>query len=170
MNSFTNMQNYEQGEPWQGTSARFARLGRSAGRDKSRDQNKYFSRSSRNRQLKNQIVQIRKGQLWKKIRILGIFPALFQNLTMKMTEFFDFVNGFGFPDLCLIFWSEIGQLWNKIRILGIFPALFQIFGVKMEDSFVCLFRFGFSDFLLFLSPGQDKIQGLYFFGKIDKKL
>ena len=65
---------------------------------------------------------------------------------MKMTEFFNFINGFGFPNLCLIFWSGIGQLWNKIGIFGIFPALFQIFGVKMALSCCYAFGFGFSDF------------------------
>ena len=63
-----------------------------------------------------------------------------------MTEIFNFVNGFGFPNLCLIFWSGIGQLWKKIRIFGIFPAFFQNFGVKMAQSSVYGFGFGFSDF------------------------
>ena len=110
-----------------------------------------------------------------------------------MTEFFNFVNGFGFLNLCLIFWSGVGQLWKKIRIFGIFsipfsnfeyeddgifqfckririphffldfwvgewttleknsnfgifPALFQNFGVKVALSSCPLFGFGFSDF------------------------
>ena len=65
---------------------------------------------------------------------------------MKMTEFFNFLNGFGFSIFFSIFGWANGQLWKKIRFFGIFPALFQIFGVKMAQSSVYGFGFGFSDF------------------------
>ena len=43
------------------------------------------------------------GQLWQKIRIFGIFPALFQNFGGKREDSFCAVFGFGFSDFFAIF-------------------------------------------------------------------
>ena len=92
--------------------------------------------------LKSESPNSKKYNIETNSDFLELFSYYFQNLTMKMTEFFNFVKGFGFPILFSIFGWSNGQLWIKIRIYG----FFQNFGVKMALSFCAVFGFGFSDF------------------------
>ena len=64
-----------------------------------------------------------------------------------MMEFFNFVNGFGFLNLCLIFWLEIGQLWNKIRIFGIFFTQFSKFEYEDDGIFQFYKRIRIPEFM-----------------------
>src|SRR5579864_7314707 len=70
-----------------------------------------------------------------KFEFSEFFSYHFQNLNMKMMEFFNFVNGFEFPTLFLIFWWANGQLWGKIRIFGIFFVPFSKFEYEDDGIF-----------------------------------
>ena len=63
-------------------------------------------------------------------------------------EFFNFVNGFGFLNLCLIFWSGIGQIWEKNRIFGIFFIPFSKFEYEDDGIFQFCKRIRIPEFML----------------------
>src|ERR1043165_5659465 len=83
----------------------------------------------------------------KKSEFSELFSDRFQNLNMKMMEFFHFVNGFRLPNLCLIFWPGSGQLWEKIRIFGIIFRPFSKFEYEDDGIFSFCKRIRISHFI-----------------------
>ena len=73
---------------------------------------------------------------------------------MKMTEFLNFVNRFGFLNLFLIFWLGIGQLWEKIRIFGIFFIPFSKFEYEDDGIFQFCKRIRIPHFFLNFLVGE----------------
>ena len=71
-----------------------------------------------------------------------------------MTEFFNFINGFGFPIFFSIFGWVNGQLWGKIRIFGIFFILFSKFDHEDDGIFQFCKRIRIPHFFLDFWVGE----------------
>ena len=69
-------------------------------------------------------------------------------------EFFNFVNGFGFLNLCLIFGWVNGQLWGKIQIFGIFFIPFSKFHHEDDGIFKFCKRIRIPHFFLDFWVGE----------------